>query len=134
MAYKWLSLSAMVSASSPIVSDADDGAAKIIKASEDLRTSAKHVIKAHDQLVETQPREELPNPDYADLIARTKHIKLQPHVPHHYAEMDCRICHKMHKPSADYCSECHLPSASGQRWIIKEMRKGKLPVPQRPPS
>jgi hypothetical protein len=74
------------------------------------------------------------HPDYADLIARTKHIKLSPHVPYHYDKMDCRICHKMHKPSEDYCSECHVPSASGPRWIIKEMRKGKLPIPKAPPS
>ena len=71
---------------------------------------------------------------YAELIERTEHIKLQPHVPYHYAEMDCRICHKMHKPSEDYCSECHDPSASGPGWIIKEKRKGKLPVPHAPPS
>jgi hypothetical protein len=72
--------------------------------------------------------------NYPDLITRTKHIKLSPHVPYHWKDMDCRICHKMHKPSEDYCSECHDPSASRPGWIIKEKRKGKLPVPRRPPS
>jgi hypothetical protein len=68
------------------------------------------------------------------LVERTKHIKLNPHVPFHWPEMDCRICHKMHRPSEDYCSECHDPSASGAGWIIKEKRKGKIPKPQGLPT
>ena len=67
---------------------------------------------------------------YPELVERTKHIKLSPHVPYHWPEMDCRICHKMHRPSEDYCSECHDPSVSGAGWIIKEKRKGKIPTPQ----
>jgi cytochrome c nitrite reductase small subunit len=29
--------------------------------------------------------------------------------PHdsHYGEMECRLCHKMHKESEDYCAQCH---------------------------
>jgi hypothetical protein len=29
--------------------------------------------------------------------------------PHdsHYGEMECRLCHKMHKGSEDYCAQCH---------------------------
>jgi hypothetical protein len=59
---------------------------------------------------------------YSELIELTAHIKVNPHEPHHYGEMDCAICHKMHKPSEDYCSNCHEPTASGEGWIIK---KGK---------
>jgi hypothetical protein len=60
--------------------------------------------------------------DYSELIELTKDIKVNPHEPHHYGEMDCAICHKMHKPSEDYCSNCHEPTASGEGWIVK---KGK---------
>jgi cytochrome c nitrite reductase small subunit len=29
--------------------------------------------------------------------------------PHdsHYGQMECRLCHKMHKESEDYCAQCH---------------------------
>lgn len=29
--------------------------------------------------------------------------------PHnsHFGEMECRLCHKMHRESVDYCAQCH---------------------------
>ena len=29
-----------------------------------------------------------------------------PHASH-YGELECRLCHKMHKESEDYCAQCH---------------------------
>jgi hypothetical protein len=73
----------------------------------------------------------------SELVERTKHAnpdpKVNPHVPHHYDEMNCRICHKMHRPSEDFCSECHDPSTSNPGWTIKEKRKGHIPTPGRLP-
>jgi hypothetical protein len=88
---------------------------------------------------------------YAELIERTEYIKLgasvptdasdggeppkawvasqNPHNFYHWGEMDCRICHKMHRPSEDYCSECHEPSASGAGWNIHARRKGPMLAP-----
>jgi cytochrome c nitrite reductase small subunit len=30
--------------------------------------------------------------------------------PHdsHYGEMECRLCHKIHRASEDYCAQCHF--------------------------
>ena len=88
---------------------------------------------------------------YAELIERTEHIKLEartptdasadgeppqpwaaaqnPHHFYHWGEMDCRICHKMHRPSDDYCSECHEPSTARAGWTIHERRKGPILAP-----
>jgi hypothetical protein len=30
-----------------------------------------------------------------------------PHASPHYGEMECRLCHKMHEKSVDYCAQCH---------------------------
>jgi len=56
-------------------------------------------------------------------------VAQNPHHFYHWGEMDCRICHKMHRASEDYCSECHEPSASGAGWIIQVRRKGHIPAP-----
>lgn len=38
--------------------------------------------------------------------------------PHdsHWGELDCGICHKMHKPSVDFCSRCHGLPVTGPAW------------------
>lgn len=93
---------------------------------------------------------------YDDLIERTGYINLDfelrsnsasdgersanwfvaqnPHRAHHYGDLDCRICHKMHRPSEEYCSECHEPATSAAGWIIQERRKGYIPTPGGLPS
>jgi hypothetical protein len=94
--------------------------------------------------------------NYAELIERTEYIKLDaslptessngdkppkawvaaqnPHNFYHWGEMDCRICHKMHRASEDYCSECHEASASGAGWTIQVRRKGHIPAPSSLPG
>jgi hypothetical protein len=93
--------------------------------------------------------------NYAELIGRTEYVDFNvstplgpslvgyeslawvasqnPHDSFHYGEMDCRICHKMHEPSVDFCSECHEPAASGAGWTIKVRKKGPIPTPTRLP-
>jgi len=56
-----------------------------------------------------------------------------PHHFYHWGEMDCRVCHKMHRPSEDYCSECHEPSATSAGWTIQVRKKGHIPPPSRVP-
>lgn len=38
--------------------------------------------------------------------------------PHdsHWGPLDCGICHKMHKPSEDFCANCHGSPAVGAAW------------------
>jgi len=57
---------------------------------------------------------------YQDIIARTKEYKEKgltrnPHESH-YGEIDCNLCHKMHRPSIDYCSQCHQPVVNKPGW------------------
>jgi len=94
--------------------------------------------------------------NYAELVERTEYVKLDASVPtdpssngepekawvaaqnphnfYHWGEMDCRICHKMHRASEDYCSECHEASASGPGWTIQVRRKGHIPAPTSLPA
>jgi len=53
---------------------------------------------------------------YEELIQRTEELERNPHDSH-YGEMECRICHKMHKVSVDYCAQCHAPVVTGPGWI-----------------
>lgn len=57
---------------------------------------------------------------YQEIIERTKDYKNKdlPRNPHesHYGEMDCHLCHKAHRPSIDYCSQCHQPGVKKAGW------------------
>ncbi len=53
---------------------------------------------------------------YEELIQRTEELELNPHDSH-YGEMECNICHKVHRASEDYCAQCHDPMATGTGWI-----------------
>jgi len=53
---------------------------------------------------------------YEELIQRTEELELNPHDSH-YGEMECSICHKVHRGSEDYCAQCHDPVATGTGWI-----------------
>ena len=47
---------------------------------------------------------------YEEIIKLTSDLESEVGAnPHdsHYGEMECRICHKMHKQSEDYCAQCH---------------------------
>lgn len=39
--------------------------------------------------------------------------------PHdsHYGDMRCGICHNMHRPSEDFCTQCHFTVDWGESWI-----------------
>jgi hypothetical protein len=85
--------------------------------------------------------------DYAELIERTDHIgpgagaireapkegersanwylAQNPHRAYHYGEVECHLCHRMHRASEDYCSECHEPATSAAEWILQERREGQ---------
>lgn len=57
---------------------------------------------------------------YKDIIERTKDYESKglPRNPHesHYGEMDCNMCHKAHRTSIDYCSQCHQPGVNKPGW------------------
>jgi hypothetical protein len=44
--------------------------------------------------------------DYGLMAARTAEVIPNPHYSH-LGEVDCRVCHKMHKASINYCFDCH---------------------------
>jgi hypothetical protein len=57
---------------------------------------------------------------YTDLASRTEwlveKIQRNPHKSH-YGELECSNCHNMHRPSEDYCSQCHSPTnLLGPEW------------------
>jgi len=58
---------------------------------------------------------------YDELVEATAYMERNPHDSH-YGEMECRLCHKMHKPSVDYCSQCHEPLEieAEERWTTIE--------------
>jgi cytochrome c nitrite reductase small subunit len=53
---------------------------------------------------------------YEELIARTADKDRNPHDSH-WGEMDCRMCHKAHRDSVDYCSSCHAPVTDSPGWV-----------------
>jgi len=46
--------------------------------------------------------------DYDLMAERTADVVPNPHYSH-LGEVDCRVCHKMHKDSVNYCFDCHEP-------------------------
>jgi hypothetical protein len=57
---------------------------------------------------------------YKEIIERTKDYKgkglsRNPHESH-YGEIDCNLCHKAHRASIDYCSQCHPPVVNKPGW------------------
>jgi hypothetical protein len=57
---------------------------------------------------------------YQDIRQRTqdyqaKGLSRNPHESH-YGDMDCNMCHKMHRTSIDYCSQCHQPVVKKPGW------------------
>ncbi|MGA9347940.1 MAG: cytochrome c3 family protein [Anaerolineae bacterium] len=55
---------------------------------------------------------------YEEVIQRTEGLELNPHGSH-IGEMECRICHKAHRASEDYCAQCHGPVATGLGWTTE---------------
>jgi hypothetical protein len=60
---------------------------------------------------------------YAQLAELTRDLKgpegsplgRNPHDSH-WGPLSCGICHRMHKTSVDFCSECHGFPVSGPAW------------------
>ncbi|MGB9791807.1 MAG: cytochrome c3 family protein [Thermacetogeniaceae bacterium] len=44
--------------------------------------------------------------DFSKVVAATSYKESNPHDSH-LGEMDCTLCHKMHKKSKVYCAQCH---------------------------
>lgn len=44
---------------------------------------------------------------YEKVAALTADVKPNPHDSPHYEDLRCTLCHKAHKPSVLYCSQCH---------------------------
>ncbi len=57
---------------------------------------------------------------YKEIIERTKDIKAKglSRNPHdsHYKEIQCNLCHRAHRESVDYCSQCHPPVVKKPGW------------------
>lgn len=34
----------------------------------------------------------------------------------HLGQIECRLCHKMHKVSVEYCAQCHKPKLNSPLW------------------
>ena len=70
----------------------------------------------------------LPNEhtSYEQVIQLTAGLELNPHDSHLVGEMECDTCHKMHKPSEDYCAQCHEPVAMGAGWATEVTRTAEI--------
>ncbi|MDR0514431.1 MAG: cytochrome c3 family protein [Coriobacteriaceae bacterium] len=60
-----------------------------------------------------------------DLIEATADLKRNPHVPQH-GEVDCNQCHKAHRASINYCSQCHSDAPIPDGWLTSA-QASKLP-------
>ena len=54
---------------------------------------------------------------YPDLVVLTAERERNPHDSH-WGEMDCRICHKVHRESVLYCTQCHDDVELPENWTI----------------
>jgi len=64
---------------------------------------------------------------YEEVIQLTEALELNPHDSH-LGEMDCDICHKTHRPSEDYCAQCHGPVATGPGWTTEVTTTAEVDV------
>jgi len=56
---------------------------------------------------------------YTELAQRTSDLERNPHDSH-YGEMECHICHNVHRVSEDYCAPCHGPTVMGPEWAVPD--------------
>jgi len=45
--------------------------------------------------------------NYEGVASLTADLEPNPHLPPHYEDMDCSLCHKIHSKSEFMCAECH---------------------------
>ena len=50
------------------------------------------------------------------LEEQTAGIEFNPHSLHH-GEVDCGTCHKAHRASIDYCTQCHMDAPVPEGWL-----------------
>ena len=51
-----------------------------------------------------------------DLIKATSDMEFNPHQPQH-GEIECSECHKAHRASVMYCTQCHSESYVPEGWL-----------------
>ncbi len=71
----------------------------------------------------------LPNEhtSYDEVIQLTAGLELNPHDSH-LGELDCDLCHKMHRASEDYCAQCHGAVATGPGWTTEVTTTAEVQV------
>ena len=55
---------------------------------------------------------------YAELVTVTQDWERNPHNSH-WGEMECYLCHNMHRPSVMYCAQCH-DALVPEGWVVPE--------------
>jgi len=65
---------------------------------------------------------------YEEVIQRTEGLEINPHDSHLVGEMECATCHKTHRPSEDYCAQCHGPVATGPGWTTEVTTTAEVQV------
>lgn len=68
---------------------------------------------------------------YEEIAERTAYkletVNRNPHDSHN-GQINCYVCHKVHRESEDYCSNCHLPVSPDEGWITFIPENG-APIP-----
>lgn len=59
----------------------------------ELKVSKQECLKCHGS--------------YEKIAERTAKLEPNPHQSPHFSDMECNLCHKMHKESKLYCAQCH---------------------------
>lgn len=54
---------------------------------------------------------------YDEIRERTRNNPERNPHDSHWGEMDCGLCHNMHRESVDYCSQCHPPVTDKPGWV-----------------
>jgi hypothetical protein len=64
-----------------------------------------------------------------ELSQRFASRERNPHQGHagETAEVPCGVCHNVHRPSVDYCAECHPPTA-GDEWTLPPVTPENHPL------
>ena len=57
-----------------------------------------------------------------DLVAATDDLDFNPHAPQH-GEIACSDCHKAHRASVMYCSQCHADAEVPEGWLTYSQAK-----------
>lgn len=69
---------------------------------------------------------------YEEIAARTATIwelaaNRNPHDSPHYENLECNVCHRSHRESEIYCSECHQMPYLGEGWVEPPILDNPVP-------